>query len=207
MSAFQTLMDGYHRFRRNAYSRHRSDWEELGTGQQPGVMIIACADSRVDPAIVFDLDPGQAFMVRNVANLVPPYDPASGHQGVCSAIEYGVTGLGVQHIVVMGHASCGGIGAALAGGDLGEPGDTFVDQWMALVAEPREAVLADDSCADKQRGLEEASIANSIKNLRTYPYIAEKEAAGELSLHGCHFDIGKGALTLLDEESGEFRPD
>lgn len=203
MSDFQVLIDGYHRFRRGNYNRHRADWETLGTGQQPGVMIIACADSRVDPAIVFSLEPGQAFLVRNVANLVPPFDINSGHQGVCSAIEYGVTGLGVKHIVVMGHAACGGIAAALSGIDTADE-PSFVGKWMSLVDKPRSMVLEDGSIADKQRGLEYASVANSLSNLRTYPYIAEGEANGTLALHGCHFDIGKGQLRILDEERGEF---
>lgn len=204
MSQFQTLIDGYHRFRRQNYQSHRQRWAELGQGQQPPVMIIACSDSRVDPAIVFDLEPGQVFMVRNVANLVPPYSPGEGHEGVASAIEYGVTGLKVEHIVVMGHASCGGVAAALAGG-IGKGEHSFVDDWIALLDEPREAVVGSVSENDRQRALEEAGVRHSLSNLRSYPYIEKQEAAGKLSLHGCHFDIGKGQLSLLDEESGTFR--
>lgn len=206
MNAFTTLLDGYHRFRRNDYQRQRARWSELAEGQAPPVMIISCCDSRVDPATIFDIEPGQAFVLRNVANLVPPYQPDGGLHGVSSAIEFAVTGLKVQHIVVMGHASCGGIAAALAGGDQGEQGESFVDSWIKLIEEPRDAVVNSD-CDDKQTALEQAAIVHSLANLRTFPYLRDGEAAGTLSLHGCHFGIAKGILTILDEESGEFRPD
>ncbi|MBB3763774.1 carbonic anhydrase [Sphingomicrobium lutaoense] len=207
MSAFVELLDGYHRFRRNDYQAHRGQWEELAQGQQPPVMIISCSDSRVDPATLFDTAPGQAFILRNVANLVPPFEPGSGHQGVASAIEYGVLGLKVRHIVVMGHAACGGIAAALNGVDLGHPDQGFVKDWIALVDEPRSEVMGDDSLTDKQTGLEMAAIRHSIANLRTYPYIAEGEKAGTLQLHGCHFAIGEARLSVLDENSGQFVPE
>ena len=204
MPEFVELLDGYHRFRRNDYHRHRRRWQELEEGQKPPIMIIACCDSRVDPATVFDLVPGQAFVLRNVANLVPAYDDKPGLAGVRSAIEFGVTGLGVRHIVVMGHGSCGGVKAALAGGDQGLPGHSYLDDWIALLDIPRDEVRSDDSCKDKQLGLELAAIRHSIANLRTFPYIAQKEAAGELKLHGCHFAIGRGELVVLDEATGDF---
>ncbi|MCJ8189856.1 carbonic anhydrase [Sphingomicrobium aestuariivivum] len=207
MPEFRELLDGYHRFRRNDYHRHRGRWEELAEGQQPPVMIIACCDSRVDPATVFDLLPGQAFVLRNVANIVPPFDVEAGLAGVRSAIEFGVTGLGVRHVVVMGHGACGGIKAALAGGDQGAPGHSHLDDWISLIDEPRDAVVANEAIADKQLALEQAAIRHSLANLRTFPYIAEREAAGKLKLHGCHFTIGEGRLLVLDEESGEFMID
>ncbi|MCJ7422383.1 carbonic anhydrase [Sphingomicrobium astaxanthinifaciens] len=204
MPEFRELLDGYHRFRRNDYYRHKGRWEDLAEGQHPPVMIIACCDSRVDPATVFDLVPGQAFVLRNVANLVPPFQSEAGLAGARSAIEFGVTGLGVRHIVVMGHGACGGIKAALAGGDQGAPGHSFLDNWISLIDGPRDAVLADHACEDKQLALEQAAIRHSLANLRTFPYIAEREAAGSLKLHGCHFTIGTGRLLLLDEASGRF---
>ncbi|MEN3971476.1 carbonic anhydrase [Sphingomicrobium sp. XHP0235] len=204
MNAFTTLVDGYHRFRRQDYQRQRDRWSELAEGQAPPVMIISCCDSRVDPTAIFDIGPGEAFIVRNVANLVPPFDQGPGLHGVASAIEFGVLGLGVQHIVVLGHASCGGIGAALSGADLGQPGRSFVDDWIGLIKEPRDAVVADESIEDKQLGLEQAAICHSLQNLRSYPYVAEREAAAKLSLHGCHFGIAKGRLSILDEETGTF---
>ncbi|WP_260484114.1 carbonic anhydrase [Sphingomicrobium flavum] len=204
MPEFIELLDGYHRFRRNEYYRHRGRWSELQEGQHPPIMIISCCDSRVDPATVFDTVPGQAFVLRNVANLVPPYDTSGGLHGVSSAIEFGVTGLEVKHIVVMGHGACGGIKAALAGGDQGLPGPSFLDAWIALVDEPRDRVLADDSIIDKQTGLELEAIRQSLANLRSFPFIAQREAAGQLKLHGCHFAIGEGQLYVLDEESDAF---
>lgn len=207
MPEFRELLDGYHRFRRNDYHRYHGRWEELAEGQYPPVMIVSCCDSRVDPATVFDLSPGQAFVLRNVANIVPPYDDGKGLAGVRSAIEFGVTGLEVKHLVVMGHGSCGGIKAALAGGDQGLPGHSFLDEWIALLDAPRARVLEDEAIEDKQLGLEWEAIRQSLANLRTFPYIAEKEAAGSLKLHGCHFDIGKGRLDVLDEETGAFNPD
>lgn len=207
MPEFRELIDGYHRFRRNDYHRHHGRWEELAEGQSPPIMLVSCCDSRVDPATVFDMIPGQAFVLRNVANIVPPYDEGTGLAGVRSAIEFGVTGLEVKHIVVMGHGSCGGVQAALKGGDQGERGHSFLDEWIAQLDGPRARVLADDSIEDKQLGLEWEAIRQSLANLRTFPYIAQKEAAGSLKLHGCHFTIGKGELYVLDEESGQFFPD
>lgn len=204
MPEFAQLLDGYRRFRNTSYEHHRRRWAELAQGQHPPVMIIACCDSRVDPATVFDTSPGQAFVLRNVANLVPPYDPGGGLHGVSSAIEFGVLGLAVKHIVVMGHAACGGIAAALSGGDLGEQGYSFLDQWIRLVAEVRERVLADESITDKQQGLELAAVRQSLANLRTFPYVSQKEAAGSLKLHGCHFTIGDGSLRVLDDGKGLF---
>lgn len=206
MPEFAQLLDGYRRFRTANYQRYRERWQSLSHGQHPPVMIIACCDSRVDPATIFDTLPGQAFVVRNVANLVPPYDLQGGLHGVSSAIEFGVTGLDVRHIVVMGHGACGGIRAALEGGDLGLDGKSFLDQWLALVSDVRETVLADPTVTDKQRGLELAAIHQSLANLRTFPFVAEAEAAAKLKLHGCHFAIEDGAMSVLDEAEGCFRP-
>ncbi|WP_118857145.1 carbonic anhydrase [Sphingomonas mesophila] len=206
MPEFAQLIDGYRRFRSDNYQRFRDRWDELAHGQQPPVMIIACCDSRVDPATVFDTLPGQAFVVRNVANLVPPYDIHGRLHGVSSAIEFGVTGLGVRHIVVMGHGACGGIAAALKGGDQGRPGTSFLDQWLAIVADVRAVVLANPKITDKQLALEQAAVRQSLANLRTFPYVAEKETAAELKLHGCHFAIADGRLSVLDEAEESFRP-
>ena len=206
MNAFTELLDGYHRFRRQDYQRQRDRWSTLAEGQAPPVMIIGCCDSRVDPSQIFDVGPGEAFILRNVANLVPPFEQGGGLHGVSSAIEFAVTGLNVRHIVVMGHASCGGIGAALAGGDQGAEGRSFVDDWMRLVKEQRDAICADDSIEDKQLALELAGVVQSLANLRTFPYVAEREAAAKLSLHGCHFGIAAGRLSVLDEETGRFDP-
>ena len=178
---------------------------DLAEGQEPPVMIVACCDSRVDPATIFDTQPGQAFVLRNVANLVPPYEKGGGLHGASAAIEFAVTGLGVRHVVVMGHGACGGIKAALAGHDHDGP-QNFVDSWISILDEPRAEILADPLIEDKQHALELAAVRKSLANLRTFPFIAEREAAAELSLHGCHFAISEGRLFVLDEAEDVFRP-
>lgn len=206
MPAFATLIAGYHRFRGEAYQAQKARFDALAEdGQSPPVMIISCCDSRVDPATVFDTVPGQVFALRNVANLVPPYEVGGGLHGASAAIEFGVCGLGVQHIVVLGHGQCGGIKAALAGGDGGRGPQSFIDGWMAIIGEARDAVLA-NAHGDPQLALEQEAIKVSIANLRSFPFIAEREAAGALKLHGAWFAIASGSLHVLDEGTGAFAP-
>ncbi len=166
-------------------------------------MVVSCCDSRVDPATIFDTVPGQVFALRNVANLVPPFVQGPGYHGASAAIEFAVLGLKVKHIIVLGHGRCGGISAALAGGDLGAPGRSFIDDWMDLVSDARANVLAAQP-EDPQRALEWDGIRVSLANLRTYPYVAAEEAAGRLKLHGAWFAIAEGQLLVLDETTGEF---
>jgi len=201
MSEFKALLGGYQRFRAGRYESERRRWESLAGGQSPAVMIIGCCDSRVDPATIFDTVPGQAFILRNVANLVPPFEQGSGLHGVSAALEFGVTKLDVKHIVVMGHGACGGIAAALGGH--GDPDRNFIDRWIALLDPPLERVRASDP-DDPQRALELEGVKTSLDNLRSFPFVAEREAAGELQLHGCHFAIAEGRLWELDEATGEF---
>jgi carbonic anhydrase len=165
-------------------------------------MIIGCCDSRVDPATIFDTSPGQAFILRNVANLVPPFEQGGGLHGVSAALEFAVTKLGVKHIVVMGHGACGGISAALAGH--GEPDRIFIDKWIGLLDEARDKVLA-AAPEDPQHALELEGVKVSLGNLRSFPFVAEREAAGTLKLHGCWFAIAEGALYEYDEQAGYFR--
>lgn len=205
MPEFRKLIEGYQRFRDDEYRHERERWDALAEGQEPPVMIIACCDSRVDPATIFDTRPGQAFVLRNVANLVPPFETGGGFHGASAAIEFGVSGLGVRHIVVMGHGACGGIKAALEGPNTGS-GTGFVDSWISILNGPRERVLADDGIADKQTALELAAVRTSLTNLRSFPFVAQREAAAELSLHGCHFSIAEGRLVVLDEAEDCFRP-
>ena len=206
MPEFNALVEGYHRFRSDAYIRQKARFDALASeGQSPPVMIISCCDSRVDPATVFDTVPGQVFALRNVANLVPPYETGGGLHGVSAAIEFGVLGLAVSHIVVLGHAQCGGITAALNGGDLGQSGQSFIDGWVDIVRAARDDVLA-RSPDDPQRELELAAIKVSMSNLRTFPFIAEQEQAGTLRLHGAYFGIADGVLHVLDEQTGAFLP-
>ncbi len=204
MPAFAELLRGYDRFRGRSYAMQKSRYDQLASeGQHPPVMIISCCDSRVDPTTIFDTVPGQVFAVRNVANLVPPYAPDSNLHGTSAAIEFAVLGLHVRHIVIMGHGQCGGIKASLSGTDLGEPGPSFIDNWMSIVSEAREKVVSGQH-EDPQRALELEAIKVSIKNLRSFPYVCELEQNGELKLHGCFFAIHDGVLHILDEESGKF---
>jgi carbonic anhydrase len=206
MPEFRKLLEGYGRFRAHQYHSERKRWAELAGGQEPPVMIVACCDSRVDPATIFDTQPGQAFVLRNVANLVPPFEAGGGFHGASAALEFGVEHLGVRHIVVMGHGACGGIKAALEHEDLGHPGASFIDKWISILAPARERVMAEDDAGNRQHALELEGIRLSLANLRTFPFIAQKEAAGELKLHGCHFAIAEGQLFVLDEDEAGFYP-
>jgi carbonic anhydrase len=205
MPEFKSLVEGYRRFRTEQYAAQRRRWESLATGQEPPVMVIGCCDSRVDPATIFDTVPGQAFILRNVANLVPPYEQGGGLHGASAAIEFAVLGLEVRHIVVLGHGACGGVAAALSGADLGAPGMSFIDSWVAILGEARERVIA-SGCDDCQHALELESVRVSLANLRTFPWVREREAQGLLKLHGAYFAIAEGVLHLLDEATGEFAP-
>jgi carbonic anhydrase len=205
MPEFRSLIEGYRRFRGDGYVQQKARFDALSSeGQAPPVMIISCCDSRVDPATIFDTVPGQVFALRNVANLVPPYETGGGLHGASAAIEFGVMGLQVKHIVVLGHGQCGGIRAALEGGDLGTPGRSFIDDWMGIVGAARDGVIA-SSPPDPQRALEWEAIRVSLANLRSFPFIAEREAAGQLKLHGAWFAIHDGALHVLDEASDAFQ--
>ncbi len=201
MPEFRALLQGYNRFRHDRYDAERRRWERLATGQAPPVMIVGCCDSRVDPATIFDTEPGQAFILRNVANLIPPYELGGGLHGVSAALEFGVAKLHVRHIVIMGHGACGGIAAALGGH--GEPDRTFIDRWIGLL-EPAVARVREQAPADPQRALELEGVKTSLANLRSFPFVAEREHAGELKLHGCYFAIAEGRLWELDEATGEF---
>ena len=205
MPEFSSLIDGYQRFRAGAYIAQRRRWHALAEGQAPPVMVISCCDSRVDPATIFDTVPGQMFALRNVANLVPPYEVGGGRHGASAAIEFGVVHLQVRHIVVVGHGACGGISAALKGGDLGTQGESFIDHWVNIIADARDRVLA-EAPEDPQRVLELEAIKVSLSNLRTFPFVREREDAGLLKLHGAFFAIADGELHVLDETTGRFEP-
>jgi carbonic anhydrase len=204
------LISGYRRFRETAWTPRRDRWTSLREGQQPEVMVIACSDSRVDPAQIFDVDPGEIFVVRNVAALVPPFETTPGHHGVSAALEFAVEVLKVREIIVMGHGMCGGCKAALTqelrGAKPGEGG--FVADWIALLDEARDAVADQHGTTGRpaERAMEQAGVRVSLANLRSFPRIAEREAAGELTLRGAFFAISDGVLHLLDEPSGVFNP-
>ncbi|MGN6498343.1 MAG: carbonic anhydrase [Tsuneonella sp.] len=204
------LVEGYRRFRQTGWEPRRERWAALKEGQEPRVMVIACADSRTDPALVFDADPGEIFVVRNIAAMVPPFETNPGHHGVSAALEFAVQFLKVREIVVMGHGMCGGCKAALTQSVRGtEPGHGgFIADWIDLLDEAREQVVAKHGTEGREaeRAMEEAGVKVSLVNLRTFPNIKELEESGELRLRGAFFAISEGVLHLLDEESGSFSP-
>lgn len=210
MKTFDEMIEGYSRFRNGDWQRQHDRWEKLKEGQEPKVMVIACSDSRVDPAQIFDVDPGEIFVVRNVAAMVPPYETTPGLHGVSAALEFAVQFLKVSEVVVMGHGMCGGCQAALTqdlhGNRPGEGG--FVANWIALLDEVREPIARELGTSGRgaERAMELAAVRESLKNLRTFPCVLEKEADGSLRLRGAYFAISDGILHLLDEASGEFAP-
>jgi carbonic anhydrase len=204
------LIEGYRRFRDSDWSHERERWSELSEGQSPGVMILSCADSRVDPAQIFDARPGEIFVVRNIAALAPPYETSPGYHGVSAALEFAVAQLKVREILVMGHGLCGGCAAALTGQfDDTEPGEGhFIADWVRMLDAARDKVRAEHSQLDHLAftEMEREAVKVSLANLRTFPWIAERELAGELKLHGGHFSIREGRMYVLDEAEGDFRP-
>jgi len=208
MSGFETLLDGYRRFREQDWARQRARWAELADGQSPSTLVIACSDSRVDPAQIFDVSPGQIFVVRNVANLVPPFENDASRHGVSAAVEFAVTQIPVSEIVVLGHEYCGGCKAAMtrafAGAAPGEGG--FIAHWVDMLDDARETVVAAHGRGEAaERALEHEAVKVSLANLRSFPFVAAAEAAGTLSLRGAWFGIREGELKLLDATSGAFR--
>ena len=210
MPYLSKLIEGYRRFREHDWARERERWSELAEGQSPQVMILSCADSRVDPAQIFDARPGEMFIARNIAALAPPYETSSGFHGVSAALEFAVTQLNVGEILVMGHGLCGGCSAALTGKfEDTPPGEGhFIADWVRMLNGARDEVLARHAQLDRDAFLdmEREAVKVSIKNLRTFPWISAREQAGELMLHGAHFSIAEGRLYVLDEAEGSFRP-
>lgn len=209
MPEFAELLRGYRRFRENSYPQQRARYDELvEKGQHPKLMIIGCSDSRVDPAQIFDVDPGEIFVVRNVAALVPPFETSKGLHGVSAAIEFAVQMLKVKQIVVMGHGMCGGCQAALTrdlhGSDAGE--GKFIADWISLLDRVRDPVVEKYGTEGREaeRAMELAAVRLSLKNLRTFPFVKEKVDAGALKLRGSFFSIAEGVLYHLDQDADEF---
>ncbi len=190
------LIDGFKRFRNDFFGGNKVFFSQLvKCGQKPKTMVISCSDSRVDPAILFGSRPGELFVIRNVANLVPPYQPDDQYHGISAAIEFGVRDLRVEDIVILGHAYCGGINAlcAHARGEVAEDRE-FITPWVKIALPALETHRATDPQFEDNASAEQHSIVNSLDNLRTFPWLAELEAAGKLSLHGWWFDMDNGAL-------------
>jgi carbonic anhydrase len=200
------LSEGYRAFIETRLPLERSRFERLAAaGQRPDVMLIGCCDSRVAPEVIFDSHPGEIFVVRNVANLVPPYNPSGLTHGVSAALEFAVQILKVGHIVVMGHSHCGGIRAFVEHRDRPNKGD-FIDNWMSLIAPAADGIGARGAVgdADYLGRLERASVVATLGNLLTFPDIRGRVDAGDLKLLGAYFDIGNGDLAIYDAPTGRF---
>jgi carbonic anhydrase len=196
------LREGYRSFRGGRLTTEQSRYRDLAErGQSPETMVIGCCDSRVAPEVIFDVGPGELFVVRNVANLVPPYAPDSNYHGVSAAVEYAVTVLKVRNIVVLGHAHCGGIQAFAENA----PGGDFIGRWISLIAPAASEIKSrEDAPGGYLTRLEQASLMKSIENLLTFPYVRAACERGELALHGAYFNVASGELEVLDRESGRF---
>jgi carbonic anhydrase len=208
MSQFpQNLLDGYRAFTSQRLPTEQSRYRELAErGQSPEVMVIGCCDSRVSPEVIFDAGPGELFVVRNVANLVPVYAPDGGAHGVSAALEYAINVLRIRHIVVLGHAQCGGIRAFIDNIEPLSPGD-FIGRWMQMFVKPGEVVeqRARESMQDFTIRIEKAAIHRSLENLMTFPFVRALVERDVLSLHGAYFGVAEGSLFVLDQAAKEFR--
>ncbi|MBL8701514.1 MAG: carbonic anhydrase [Alphaproteobacteria bacterium] len=189
------LIEGYRRFRSTQWPERRITFQELAReGQSPRAMVIACCDSRVDPSMIFGAAPGELFVVRNVANLVPPYAPDGRFHATSAALEFGVCVLQVQDLIVMGHAMCGGIRALLEGPPVAA--DDFLGSWMSVAESAKRRVL-ESAAEDRQTACEQEAVKLSLDNLRSFPWIRQRIAARRLTTHGATFDIRSGVLSLL----------
>jgi carbonic anhydrase len=203
----QHLLDGYRAFTSQRLPTEQTRYRELSErGQSPAVMVIGCCDSRVSPEVIFDAGPGELFVVRNVANLVPVFQPDGGAHGVSAALEYAVQVLRIKHIVVLGHAQCGGIRAFIDDIDPLSPGD-FIGRWMAMFIKPGEKVgqRERESRQDFTTRIEKAAVFRSLENLMTFPFVRSRVERGEMELHGAYFGVAEGSLFVLDPEAKEFR--
>ena len=202
----QQLIDGYRAFLIGRLRHEQDRYRDLGeSGQSPEVMVIGCCDSRVSPEVIFDSRPGELFVVRNVANIVPPYAPDQRAHGVSAALEFGVGILRIKHIVVLGHAQCGGVKAFAEDAEPLSPGD-FIGNWMKLMAPaadkvgPRGAL----SAADYLTRLEQANVVNSLENLMTFPRLRKLVERGQVVIHGAYFGVATGQLSVRDHTTGKF---
>ncbi|MBA4784771.1 MAG: carbonic anhydrase [Rhizobiales bacterium] len=203
----ERLLNGYLEFMSGRYTAERERYRNLAeSGQTPHTLVVACCDSRAAPETIFDCGPGELFVVRNVANMVPPYEPDGQYHATSAALEYAVQVLKIRNIVVMGHGRCGGIQAALDPNmEPLSPGD-FIGKWMGLVRPAAHQIQSNDlmTQSERQTALERVSIRNSISNLRTFPNVRALEDEGTLQLHGAWFDISSGELWVMDGRSGDF---
>jgi carbonic anhydrase len=202
----QRLIDGYTAFAVGRLHSEQDRYRELAElGQSPEILVVGCCDSRVSPEVIFDARPGELFVVRNVANIIPPYSPDGQAHGVSAALEFAVAALKVKHIVVLGHARCGGVKAFAEDAEPLSPGD-FIGKWMQLMAPAADKAgpRGDLSTVDYLTKLEQANIANSLDNLMTFPGLAKLIARGSIQTHGAYFGVASGELYVLDKTTGNF---
>ncbi|KQQ48904.1 carbonate dehydratase [Methylobacterium sp. Leaf125] len=200
----ETLKAGYRSFIDGRLTDEAKRYAKLAEGQSPEVLMISCCDSRVSPEVIFDTGPGELFVIRNVANIVPPHETGGDYHGTSAAIEFAVEGLEVKHIVVLGHATCGGIKAYANSSKPLSQGD-FIGKWVSLVGPAAEKVGAQNG-PDYLTRLEYAMVGQSLTNLMTFPFVRKRVESGQLALHGAHFGIARGELLLRDPETGAFNP-
>ncbi|TAJ77742.1 MAG: carbonic anhydrase [Gallionellaceae bacterium] len=208
MSHIEKLVAGFKQFRSHNYEEHRALFERLAKqGQSPKTIVVGCCDSRVDPAIVTNCDPGDLFIIRNVANLVPPYEISGNYHGTSAALEFGVCNLEVENIIVLGHAQCGGVRALMNWAPGSEPQDGFISGWMKIARNARNRVLSrmqGEPIAAQALACELEAIKVSLDNLLTFPWILERVAQKKLALHGWYFDMGRGELLRYNPDSNRF---
>ena len=202
----QQLIDGYRAFLIGRLRHEQDRYRDLGeSGQSPEVMVIGCCDSRVSPEVIFDARPGELFVVRNVANIVPPYAPDQRAHGVSAALEFGVGALRIKHIVVLGHAQCGGVRAYAEDAEPLSPGD-FIGNWMKLMAPAADKVGPRGALSPSEylMRLEQANVVNSLENLMTFPRLRKLIERGQVVIHGAYFGVATGQLSVRDHTTGKF---
>jgi carbonic anhydrase len=200
----KTLIDGHFRFRRDVHAKDRGRYLQLAEfGQAPTAMVIACCDARVDVSAIFDAEPGSLFIMRNVANLVPPYEPEGKYHGTSAAVEYAVSALKVPHVIVLGHSHCGGVNTYRRGVRDKVPEHGFIGRWLTLL-DGLKLVESDIFAYGDELAFEFAAVRSSIGNLNTFPFIQKRIKDGLLALHGLHFDLATGQLLGLEQETGRF---
>ncbi len=208
-SSLDKLKQGYRHFRDGDYENSRALIQSLvSQGQHPEIAVVACSDSRVNPTTLFEADPGDLFMVRNVANLVPPMEEEGTYHGTSAALEFAVLGLGVKHIIVLGHAHCGGVKLMMQP-DRDDSAFRFVPAWVSMLTAAHRRVLATMASAseeERQRACEQNAVLVSLENLTTFPWVREKVENGELELHGWYIDIAVPSLSAYNWETGKFEP-
>lgn len=204
----EQLTDRYRRFKFRHFAPNLDHYQYLADyGQSPDVMVVSCCDSRVDPETIFSAMPGELFVVRNVANLVPPFETTGKYHGVSAALEFAALNLRVKHIVVMAHSSCGGVRACLEHDAAHQTPSQFISNWMSLLDGGRSRVLNENpgaAPATLSAALERETVKTSLDNLRTFPCIQHLEGKGRISLYGCYFDIKNGKLSVLNQTNGTF---